>query len=102
MVCLCTYTTGFLSNMLTKEARVKDVNVQSLATWPRILYRPAHPGLHFVMALEPLVSRSYGLPIYLQEFLIHLLLNHERHTTNLSLRALRCVKPFVANLSSDL
>eukprot|EP00983_Pelagomonas_calceolata_P134383 1162057-Pelagomonas_calceolata.AAC.3 len=39
--------------------------------------------------LEPLVSPVHGLPRFLQEYLIHILLNHERHHTDLSVRALR-------------
>mmetsp|Transcript_1899 Transcript_1899/g.4825 ORF Transcript_1899/g.4825 Transcript_1899/m.4825 type:complete len:670 (+) Transcript_1899:58-2067(+) len=46
-------------------------------------------GLQFVTMLEPLVSPVHGLPRFLQEYLIHILLNHERHHTDLSVRALR-------------
>ncbi|KAF5829441.1 hypothetical protein DUNSADRAFT_16065 [Dunaliella salina] len=46
-------------------------------------------GLTFVTMLEPLVSPVHGLQRYLQEFLVHIVLNHERHHTDLSMRALR-------------
>lgn len=42
-------------------------------------------------ALEPLVTPHHGLPKNLQEQLIHIVLNHERHCTSLSVRALRSV-----------